>query len=88
MMKGNLMCLLHLGMAIAHSNPKGKEGLPHKKPLRGIRAEEVLTLVEEQAIVRMTVIRGDTSPKVEASVNRGNTFPRTNSECPKAVKYT
>ena len=30
--------------------------------------------------MRMMVLRGDTSPKVEALVNRGNTFPRMNVE--------
>ena len=30
--------------------------------------------------MRMMANRGDTSPKVETSVNRGNTFPRTNDE--------
>ena len=64
---------------------RSERGSPHKKPLRGIRAEEVLV---EQVIVRMIVIRGDTSPKVEASVNRGTHSRERMASTTKAVQYT
>ena len=67
-----------LGMLVVHQRHQNeeKEGLLHKRFWTGTVVEEVLILVEERVIVRMMVIRGDTSPRAKILVTVGNTFPR------------